>query len=851
MPHARNQSLKGPDRRDHVQITVQRDPAPQSAAAQLPPLGPTRVEGSPVGPSLSFASMRSSSSSRTHARGPSASAALPRATSDSLARWKALIVNPVAQIQREGWRKAWWGKTRLRTGGAGGGGVVEALQGGMKGFASLWITEGDAAPAKSHLHGDSDLPPSATSKRYSAPFGLSRLSLFVVALLFILGLRELLFSSSSSTAPSRRRRLTPSDVSRRNPFSVLHALSPAPSRFATSIPGHDRLWQRNPLSSSTELDSFEMAGVSAAGEGDTTAIVLHWKRTDNVKVILAHLCQYTMFETILVWNNNPDIHLTRETFSDSRCPSTTLRIYNSPRNLLFFARYLACASHSTTPYCFFQDDDWVVQPIRAMYSQFKRDPEGPVVVSTNSEVATLYGLEWCFFNPPLNTCFSWVGTGAFTSRVHVERFLATITYLGYSRDELAHADNSFTTFLNEPPYVLEGRLAQLPDKGGHSEGEGIGRNKQFIQKGLVRLTDFLDTSFPSAGDLPTAPLNIDTSPYRSTPAPPLLHHPYAHHVRAPCLTLPFPSSSSPSSSSSFAHLPADPQCLFLTNLALLPPPDAIPYPGPSVVPSLEKWENHLGWTARGWMEGGQDGAEIWAEEEGWKRRWSYEGAVDGDVGTAFRSLDVVREGDYIGLGLLVPLDAAWVPKVVLRVILEDAVTVLKAATVEVSMDGYRWSRPRLNPGGHFPTFICSPTRYSSSRPSPPFANSRLLSPLAQRLRRAATVEEEEQSTLGRWWTERKKRGERLKECRVELSARLASVVEGSSTAQGTGTGKRWYRAAEGEAEDEEGEQGAPGEGWRFVRILVKGDGSGRERMLDVGWGVYEMWLTAAEREKKK
>lgn len=86
---------------------------------------------------------------------------------------------------------------------------------------------------------------------------------------------------------------------------------------------------------------------------------------------------------------------------------------------------------------------------------------------------------------PLHTCFSWVGTGAFTSRQHVDRFLSLSTLLAYPRDELAHADNSFTTFQNEPPYVLTTtELEPLPTPFGHSDGEGIRRNKEYIVRPL-------------------------------------------------------------------------------------------------------------------------------------------------------------------------------------------------------------------------------------------------------------------------------------------------------------------------------------------------------------------------------
>jgi hypothetical protein len=81
---------------------------------------------------------------------------------------------------------------------------------------------------------------------------------------------------------------------------------------------------------------------------------------------------------------------------------------------------------------------------------------------------------------PLHTCFSWVGTGAFTAKSHVQRFLSTVSEIAYPRDEVGHTDNSFTLFQNEPPYVLSNELSQLPQPFGHSDGSGIARNKAFI-----------------------------------------------------------------------------------------------------------------------------------------------------------------------------------------------------------------------------------------------------------------------------------------------------------------------------------------------------------------------------------
>lgn len=316
--------------------------------------------------------------------------------------------------------------------------------------------------------------------------------------------------------------------------------------------------------------------------------------------------------------------------------------------------------------------------------------------------------------------------------------------LAYPRDELAHADNSFTTFQNEPPYVVTtSELEPLPTPFGHSDGEGIRRNKEYIvsplslfsvirsrcslaklrrrppsqQKGLVRLSAYLGARFPlaelsdseKAAHALTPLLTVSPAPYRSSLSPPLPPHPWSHHARSACLETD--------------------SCLFLTNIQLLPPPDASQYPGPEKVKGgLEEWEEAMGWVARGWTEG----EERWREEERWASQWGYGNAVDGDPSTAFRSPDrecsrslsfpsfllrgkgrkkggwltavfcttplVIHTGDYLGLLLIAPVDPSVTRSATLHVILEDAQRVLLEGggggggriQVEVSADGYKW-----------------------------------------------------------------------------------------------------------------------------------------------------------------
>ena len=104
------------------------------------------------------------------------------------------------------------------------------------------------------------------------------------------------------------------NLAHRDPHKLLAQLVPTspPSRYSTRInpPGADSedssLLTEDPLAQ--DLEMYE----EASEVGDTTAIVLHWKRTDNVRLVVAHLCRYTFFDSVLVWNNNPEIQLTHK-----------------------------------------------------------------------------------------------------------------------------------------------------------------------------------------------------------------------------------------------------------------------------------------------------------------------------------------------------------------------------------------------------------------------------------------------------------------------------------------------------------------------------------------------------------
>lgn len=111
---------------------------------------------------------------------------------------------------------------------------------------------------------------------------------------------------------------------------------------------------------------------------------------------------------------------------------------------------------------------------------------------------------------------------------------------------------------------------------------------------------------------PVAPYPVDTShtsqtlyPYR-VEAVSHKPHTYWHHSRS---------------------IAQEHDCIFLTNVANLPPPDAVVYQ-PHAGRNFSQWEHELG-----------DSPDLWKEGKQWALAWGYYDAVDGDYRSAFRSPD--------------------------------------------------------------------------------------------------------------------------------------------------------------------------------------------------------------------
>ncbi|KAG9222431.1 hypothetical protein CCMSSC00406_0002766 [Pleurotus cornucopiae] len=245
-----------------------------------------------------------------------------------------------------------------------------------------------------------------------------------------------------------------------------------------------------------QTQSFDKASASSQGP-DVTAIVLNWSRFPNVVKIATVLCDpalNTVIQNVTIWNNNP-APLSVADFADAKCPTGKLHIYNSPTNVLFQARYIAC-QQATTPYCFIQDDDYLILPeiIRTMRARIPQSEERGIHLLPPHEMlsTTLRPI-----NPPstdIHTGFAWLGHGAMISRTRATEFLQLMNEYA-TEEQLKMADNYYTILANRIPEVWFDQ--GIPLGGGEAftvGSEGDERNERHIGNAIEMLGKILQTN---------------------------------------------------------------------------------------------------------------------------------------------------------------------------------------------------------------------------------------------------------------------------------------------------------------------------------------------------------------------
>ncbi|KAJ7781432.1 hypothetical protein B0H16DRAFT_1498400, partial [Mycena metata] len=223
---------------------------------------------------------------------------------------------------------------------------------------------------------------------------------------------------------------------------------------------------------------------------DVTAVLLNWARLPNVVEILSVLCGVDdVIQEVVVWNNNPR-PLKYEDFAKTNCSPQKLRIHNSPENLYFQARFIACANASTL-YCFIQDDDYLVKP-EVIRSLRARIDAHDIYFLPPDEVLSSHLLS---VSSPLTNItfgFSWLGYGSLILRSNAESFLSLLKRIGASEEENKMADNYYSILRNSVPEVWTGHPIPLGGGGDFTVGEeGVARNRKHIAAAASYLDEII------------------------------------------------------------------------------------------------------------------------------------------------------------------------------------------------------------------------------------------------------------------------------------------------------------------------------------------------------------------------
>lgn len=97
-----------------------------------------------------------------------------------------------------------------------------------------------------------------------------------------------------------------------------------------------------------------------------TAIILSWKRTENIPKILDQLTKCELVSEIILWNNNPKISL--------KYKHPKITHIQSGKNFGTLSRY-SVAFLSSNEHIFIQDDDLLLYPqqIKQLFKEYQKD----------------------------------------------------------------------------------------------------------------------------------------------------------------------------------------------------------------------------------------------------------------------------------------------------------------------------------------------------------------------------------------------------------------------------------------------------------------------------------------------
>ncbi|KAJ6509993.1 hypothetical protein C8R47DRAFT_1096336 [Mycena vitilis] len=375
---------------------------------------------------------------------------------------------------------------------------------------------------------------------------------------------------------------------------------------------------------------------------DVTAVLLNWVRLPNVVQIVSVLCGPALdgvVKEIVVWNNNRLRPLIYEDFAI--CPQK-LRIHNSPENLYFQARFIAC-SNASTPYCFIQDDDYLVEP-EVIRSLRARIDTHDIFFLPPDEVLSGHLLSVDSPSTNITFGFSWLGYGAMILRSNAESFLSLLRHLGVSDEEMKMADNYYSVLKNSFPELWTGHPTPLFGGGAFTVGEeGVVRNRKHIAAAASYLDKIMADQHAGTGSGQLHYLSVPSS------------HPESRLERAPCL---------------------ERLCLLESTIPFLPE-----------LPITDTYRT---------------AADLFSHEAALSTmlteqfisnnvQFPLSRAVDADPSTSFRSFRDAAEGDTLVLDIFdTPQHMNWTGVEWVWLIDADVAPLLKASTLSFSTDQRTW-----------------------------------------------------------------------------------------------------------------------------------------------------------------
>ncbi|RPD82179.1 hypothetical protein L226DRAFT_497325 [Lentinus tigrinus ALCF2SS1-7] len=418
-----------------------------------------------------------------------------------------------------------------------------------------------------------------------------------------------------------------------------------------------------------EFDTYErvsaLPNVTNEGTPDVTAVILNWSRFPNVMLITSLLCAPWLNGTIaevFIWNNNPR-RLTYEDMKNTGCPKSKLRIHNAPANLLFQARFMACAQ-ADTPYCFIQDDDYLVRSeiidtLRARITAPGASrtihllPPHEHLSTTLREIHVPRPDESHISD--IHTSFAWLGYGTMLHRSEAHDFLNLMRYLKATPDEMKMADNFYAILKNKVPEVWFDQGFELGGGQAFTAGsEGDERNKNYT----LRATRYLE-SLAHCGRVSCDDPAVNGHPKRKLP-----------YVKLDGPQTPNPIPWTRTTCRGAA-------CLLESNIRTVS--DAVSHAASKVADILALEVNNAEVL-------GDAGKANYLEH-------ALSNAVDSQPGSVFRSLTHAAQGDIIALDSLTDISDAREWTAVELVWLVDSPTedILKSCTFEWSSDNTTWN----------------------------------------------------------------------------------------------------------------------------------------------------------------